>query len=274
MINRLLSTRMVNPMAFNSHAATDTWRSVAASAVGTSHLADARPCQDAHRVAMASRDCLIAAVADGAGSAQCSELGARIAVAEAVESLLTQPASQSAEAWEAALKEAFRCALAAIDEEAAQSGTDRREYSTTLLVVVVAPQATYIASVGDCFCVLRSQGGDWQLPVAPARGEYANETTFLTSSDWEERLVFVTQPPATRLALLTDGLLRLALNLARPAPHPPFFESLFAFVQKAAGTPQAAEALEKFLMSERVNARTDDDKTLVMAWQHYADAPL
>jgi hypothetical protein len=54
----------------------------------------------------------------------------------------------------------------------------------------------------------------------------------------------------------------LALDMARREPHPPFFQPLFAFAQRA---DASQSELLAFLDSERVCARTEDDKTLVLA---------
>ena len=71
--------------------------------------------------------------------------------------------------------------------------------------------------------------------------------------------------PVSLVAALTDGLLRLVLDLNRNVPHRPFFEPLVEFASDVSD-PAAAEAqLADFLASDRVCARTDDDKTLVLA---------
>ena len=70
---------------------------------------------------------------------------------------------------------------------------------------------------------------------------------------------------AQALAMSTDGLLRLALKLPAYEPHPPFFKPLFAFIAEAGDTAVASQQLAGFLASPRVCARTDDDKTLVLA---------
>jgi hypothetical protein len=62
-------------------------------------------------------------------------------------------------------------------------------------------------------------------------------------------------------------LQRLALNLATNTPHEPFFEPFFK-VLSIVGENKEDEltaALVDFLKSERVNERTDDDKTLALA---------
>jgi hypothetical protein len=67
------------------------------------------------------------------------------------------------------------------------------------------------------------------------------------------------------LALISDGLLRLAVSLPDYEPSPRFFRPLWDFATQAEDETQAQEQLTAFLASERVCARTDDDKTLVLA---------
>ena len=71
--------------------------------------------------------------------------------------------------------------------------------------------------------------------------------------------------PATRVALLTDGLQMLALKMPGREPHLPFFDPLFRFAAGEADTAAAAERLAAFLAGPRVSARADDDLTLVIA---------
>jgi hypothetical protein len=75
--------------------------------------------------------------------------------------------------------------------------------------------------------------------------------------------IYATAPQL--VALSTDGLLRLALKLPGGEPHAPFFAPLFNFVSANDDAVQAQQRLAEFLNSERVCARTDDDKTLVLA---------
>jgi hypothetical protein len=253
----------------SSHALGGGWRLAGASVIGTSHLADGKVCQDAHGFQMLPGAGFVAAVSDGAGSAPLSDVGSRLAVETAVGNVtraLAGPAPVAEEGWSALLRTAFGAAADALAAAAAEREVPAAQLSATLLVVVVHPARSLVGAVGDCVAVVRD--GTWLLPVPPSRGEYANETTFLTSPAWTQslRIEFLAGPP-DRVALFSDGLLRLALNLAGPAPHPPFFDSLFAFLMACADLPETAAALHRFLQSDRVNARTDDDKTLVGAWR-------
>jgi hypothetical protein len=98
------------------------------------------------------------------------------------------------------------------------------------------------------------------------RGEYANETYFLTQEDALEQVqVSVYAKPVNLLAVMSDGLTRLALQLPAQEPYLPFFQPLLAFAARANEEEQAARHLVEFLTSERVCDRTDDDKSLVLA---------
>lgn len=69
------------------------------------------------------------------------------------------------------------------------------------------------------------------------------------------------------VAVMSDGLLELAVNVSTNTPHPPFFKPLFQFVEAADDMERGKALLEEFLNSERINARSNDDKTLVLARQ-------
>lgn len=69
---------------------------------------------------------------------------------------------------------------------------------------------------------------------------------------------------AGALALLTDGLLPLGLDLARQQAFSPFFEGLAGELRRA--EPAALLGpLQAFLASPRVAERTDDDVSLILA---------
>jgi hypothetical protein len=100
----------------------------------------------------------------------------------------------------------------------------------------------------------------------PSHGEYAGDANFLTAKDAPKhyQAAVVYEPDA--IAGLTDGLERLALNMATKQASPGFFAAMFKSLEIR--SPGDVEAdLVKFLESDRVNERTDDDKTLVLALQ-------
>src|SRR5208282_2256447 len=100
----------------------------------------------------------------------------------------------------------------------------------------------------------------------PQSGEYANTTCFLTDPHYETEMAFFFEDERVdQVALFTDGLQMLALNYAEKTGHSPFFLPLFQKLADAPSSEELVEPLNRFLDSPRVNERTDDDKTLVLA---------
>jgi hypothetical protein len=253
------------------------WRFVISSVRGSSHVTQDKPCQDwsyckVHKDG-AGKDLLVALVADGAGSAAHSDVGAR----------------EICRMFAAEVDEHFRGAetLAQIDRDffgrfltyfqnemsrlaEADEGTVS-DFACTFLAALVGENQAVFAQVGDG-AIVYSLSGDCdrrQLFLAPMHGEYANMTHFATESDALEHLEYERMvDPIGEVALFTDGIERLALNLQTMQPHAPFFSPMFAPVRQAAGEgilPDLKRSLDEFLDSKSVNSRTDDDKTLILA---------
>ena len=146
-----------------------------------------------------------------------------------------------------------------------------RAYATTLTCAVATADRLVVGQIGDGV-VVAGEGEQLFSVTHLQRGEYANETHFLTQPGALEQLfIEVIEHPVRELAVMSDGLIRLALKMPEQEPFVPFFRPLFR-VTTAIGQPggapdrtEAARQLSSFLSSERVNARTDDDKSLVLA---------
>jgi hypothetical protein len=244
------------------------WRVVGASVQGTSHLKRDVPCQDAHAYRCLAGGVALLAVADGAGSAERSHQGAQWAVDRAIaglEAALEQALPQDETAWESLLVDVFRQARDAILQHATAGELPPRIFATTLTCAVLADGWLVTGQVGDGVVVAQTEDGELFPAVQPQRGEYANETYFLTLEDALQRVVVQTfARPIAALALMSDGLTRLAMNVVEYTPHRPFFEPLLTFAARMDQEPEARAQLEALLASERVCARTDDDKTLVL----------
>ncbi|MFM7372927.1 MAG: protein phosphatase 2C domain-containing protein, partial [Sphaerospermopsis kisseleviana] len=118
----------------------------------------------------------------------------------------------------------------------------------------------------DGLAVAKDSTGNLQALTIPNRGEYINETTFLTSPDaLTTTQIKILRQHIVNIGVLTDGLQMLALNMLVGEPHKPFFFPLFDFVANAEDKVVAKEQLVKFLCSERITNRTDDDLTLIIA---------
>lgn len=252
----------------NAYARLCQWRVVSASVSGTSHQSRGLPCQDAYRCSLLPEGVLVAAVADGAGSAALGEVGATVAAQTAVETVcshLEKPGLLEDE-LELLLSDAIKSARMAVEAEAEARQVNVRELATTLILVVATPELVGAVQVGDGAAVVGDRQGNIIALTAPQSGEYINETAFLNSPDAVEKAqLTVRQAQTAHVAVFSDGLQMLALKMPEGTPHAPFFAPLFRFVEGIMDDPEAQAELVAFLRSPRVTSRTDDDLTLLLA---------
>ncbi len=242
-----------------------TWSVLGESVAGTSHLARNTPCQDAFRCQVFGSDSewAVLAVADGAGSASHSEIGAALACDEFIQRMepLLREFLVSKESLATIFKEVHDSLLV----RAEQLGVRPRELACTALLVVAGPESTTFAQLGDGAIVV-GDGQQFSVLHWPEPAEYANATDFLTDDRYAELLqVGTTACEVAEIAVLTDGLQRLALDFASRTPHPAFFRPFFNGLRSANDLESLQAPLREFLDSPRVNERTDDDKTLLLA---------
>jgi hypothetical protein len=248
-----------------------TWRVVAASEVGTSHITNATPCQDSCWAQVDSTAAgvpvLSVFVADGAGSAPRGGEGAELAIQAAAAFVAAKLKLAEFAIADALAVDCVTAVRARICAEAEKASLIARDYACTFLGVISTPQASLALQIGDGGIVIDS-GSGLEVAVAPMSGEYANMTNFVTEDDAISVMATKTfTGPLLRVAAFSDGLQRLALNMATNQPHEPFFTPFFRVLGE---TPEGKEdelhgALLRFLGSSAVNERTDDDKTLALA---------
>jgi hypothetical protein len=251
------------------------WRYVAASVIGTSHEKAGGTCQDANDCQIYSvpsgEKFLAAAVADGAGSAVCGGEGAartcRALLGLMVQHLdlgrtVEQVNRDTVGSWIATIQNL-------LEEEAKAVSRERRDFACTILGLIVGESCAACLQVGDGVIVLAdSEENAYGHVFWPDRGEYANTTHFVTEDDAIEHLQFESiMRRVVEVAVLTDGLQTIALNYQQRTAHEPFFKGLFAPLRTAEEgcSRELSGSLVAFLSSPRVNEKTDDDKTLVLA---------
>jgi hypothetical protein len=260
------------------------WRIACASVIGTSHSRLAQPCQDAcHCEVLAAggdEPVLVALAADGAGSAPRAEIGSALACSLLRREIVTALASGLSPG---SLTREFvtgmvRGAGAAIAARAEGEGRRPRDFATTVLGAVVAAEEAVFFQVGDGAIVVSTPGEDGEFGWIfwPESGEYENTTFFLTDPDMEDHLQWEHCARACdRVALFSDGLQRLALHFLSRTAHAPFFRSMMQAIEAAADdSPEVlSRELALHLSSPAVNARTDDDKTLILATRRRSAVP-
>lgn len=242
-----------------------------ASKVGTSHQFNGSACQDSCWAKVdqltTGQNFLSMFVADGAGSAAKGGEGAEFAM-EAAAAFM----AEKIEIGEFGLSDTLATDIVIAVREriyaaAEAANLKARDFACTFLGVLSSEQSTLVFQIGDGGVVLDT-GAGLELAIVPMSGEFANMTNFVTDNDAVSVLATKTYPAkALRVAAFTDGIQRLALHMATNTPHEPFFSPFFHGMAKA--TAEQEDMLQglliKFLGSQPVNDRTDDDKTLALA---------
>ncbi|QBM75169.1 protein phosphatase 2C domain-containing protein [Sphingomonas sp. AAP5] len=245
------------------------WAWAAASRCGTAHRDADGHRQDAVRVVAADGGVLIAVACDGAGSTFHGRYGAVISA---------RTISQRAKAWVTAhallptpllidlwVAEARLSIIVAADRLGVAAG----DFANTLVLAISDGEEVLTAHIGDGAVVAGLTVPNSLVVLSwPQGGEFAAETFFVTDTDPQLRIGSLRGWTIDRLAVMTDGLERLALDFSAAVAHPPFFDRLFGgMIAATAPGPckPLSDALGRFLDADAVNARTTDDKTLVLA---------
>ncbi|MEH2132929.1 MAG: PP2C family serine/threonine-protein phosphatase [Nostoc sp.] len=249
------------------------WKAVARSAIGTSHQKQGIGCQDYGDYRIFD-DVIVGAVADGAGSAKHSDVGSRLAVETVLKCFSeinefpqkqdSQPLSQ--EEAQKVFAEIVNKVITELQKQANEEDYSINDLACTLLVFLATPDWVAAMQIGDGFIVMRSQESEYQLLFQPDKGEFANETTFITSTNaLIEMQVKVINEKQEFICASTDGLEKVAIRLSDWKPFSPFFKPLEEYLHEPV-EEEEDKYLREFLNSERLNSRTDDDKTLLLCF--------
>ena len=254
------------------------WRVASAVAIGSDHRKAATVCQDAavvRRMVVPGGERLVVVACDGAGSAKHGEVGAQV-VSQTASRLLAAAGERDLADPEALARRLLNSVRSAVASRASAMNALVRDLSTTMLAALVDPTRAVFFQVGDGAMVV-GRGDELSVVFWPAKGQHANETSFVTSDDAASRLEVMVFDDPTRsvdeVAVFTDGLERLALDFATQTAFGAFFDPMFGAVRELPVTRaevNRAEAtlsieLDEFLSSARIDDATGDDKTLVLA---------
>ena len=137
-----------------------------------------------------------------------------------------------------------------------------------LLIILTDQKGIYAMQIGDGFLVIHSPKKDYQLVFLPKKGEYQNETVFVTCDDAIASMqTTIIEGNYSFICASTDGLESVALKLPNYTPFAPFFQPLQEYIFQTQDPEKEETYLINFLKSERLNVRTNDDKTLLLALQ-------
>ena len=244
----------------------------AARVAGASHEASGTPCQDA--LALRAGRCgglpyVVAAVADGAGSAIYAEDAARLATREFTGFIFSEIADWGLDGLSDLLLDAAYGVHCKLRRLASERSVHANHFATTLLGVVITPERSAFIQIGDGGIAV---GPPWRLVLRPQRGLYHNETFFLSDADAPDRFQqAIHEGPTETVALFTDGLEDLLVRPASLDIHPPLFDDVAANLARGRNdglnAPLSAQ-LTGFLQSGEIRSRTHDDTTFLAIQLH------
>lgn len=256
------------------------WKRIGKSVIGSSHTKNNKGCEDAVRYGLlptGTGETLICCASDGAGSARYAAEASQLVTHTGFELLAEQVAS-GREITEAVLYKVAETLYDHLRNKAREEGVEINEFSCTFLGCVVQTGQAAFFQIGDGAMVRDDGNGNWVPIWLPQNGEYQNSTFFLSdNSNLQHLKTIILHEPVSEVAIFTDGLQLLALNMELGTVHPPFFAGMFRWLRMVETEEEQAilqEKLAAYLESDLINSRTDDDKTLFLATRHQHDRPM
>lgn len=245
------------------------WTWAAASTRGTSHARNDTRRQDAFSCSI-DRDSgiFVAVLSDGAGSCLMGGEGASLVCRGLLSLAMAQvrsgrlPSDNMIASWVDIIR-------ARIAKAAENRCLQSRDFAATLILVVSSGFNTVVAHIGDGCVVLQcAETSNWISASWPDNGEYASTTFFVTDEPVPKLRISRYNDRISAVAAFTDGIERLVLDLELERPHRPFFDGIIRPVIQSSLIGRDAELctmLGRYLNGDAINARTDDDKSLILA---------
>lgn len=247
------------------------WKVIAQSAIGTSHIQSGKGCEDSVSYEIASiadDNILICCVSDGAGSALYAG-EASSWVTQRLVALLIEKVKCDIKLRDSDIFEIAERIYDELYSKAEGKQVEINEYSCTALGCVLYADKSIFIQIGDGAIITDDGGANYVTVWWPQNGEYSNTTNFLIDDIHLKSLeVKIIQQRTEEIAITTDGLQMLILSNETRAVHQPFFTNLFKTLRlanKAEDLITLNKRLDEYLRSDKINDRTDDDKTLLLA---------
>lgn len=271
------------------------WRIAAATARGPSHDRTGDPNQDSFEIRTSPDGrVVVVVVSDGAGSAERSDEGSSTCVKIMSQWLLDIGMNRQADIARTlthdnqagqSLLELIAQGLEHVRISLKHTGSDLRLYAHTFTGVLISPVGGLVVQIGDSPVVLARSSrviGDDREPgvdhfaesriLIPEKGEYANETHFVTQDDWLVRLQPVTLNPDRfdTFMIMSDGAGDLVIN--RKEIFKPLAGSLMKQLVQARDGYARDTLIEALITDPRCDEVTSDDKTLVVMFSRHLDS--
>lgn len=248
-----------------------SWAWAAAACKGTSHEKTGVRLQDAFVCSTIDSELgefFYGIISDGAGSANYGGQGASIVcntLSREIKnhSLLNGlPSNSVIENWVDKARDRIFLASAI-------RGLKPRDFAATLICVISNGVESLVIHIGDgCAVFKENSSTEWVAPTWPEQGEFASSTYFVTDEYGLRLRVNRHYAAISAIAVFSDGLERLALDFQETKPFKGFLDGMVKPLNSSSkfGKDRAlSTALKKYLNSDSINSRTDDDKSLIIA---------
>lgn len=213
---------------------------------GFSHIQRNIPCQDANNIKNLSNGWVVAAIADGVGSAVHSEIGSKIAVEISINFIEQhiKNVQWNEQVLEALITLSFNEVLLKIQEQSKKDNYPIEDYDTTLSLIIYNGKYVIYGHCGDGGIIVLPKYGDYILLSTIQKGEEFNEVYPLRNKEWN---FGHTNEEVVSVLLATDGV----------------FDGLFCSTKK---NEEGERALinyncDLFMNNKKLNPKITDETT-------------
>jgi hypothetical protein len=238
------------------------------SIIGPTHVELQIVCQDSNYIKV-ENNLAIAAVADGLGSCQYSDVASKIAAQTSVNYCANcYPALHSDDEVFQTIKESFQKAFNEIELVAKQNSHDLDQYDTTLTLAILDNGVLYYGHSGDGGIITLSDDGLFEKITTEQNDLYGYVFPLIFGpTKWE--IAKWTKKVAS-VMLLTDGMLKPFFPVYIKDQDPPIYVALAKYFMDSESLQIASEGEEN--TSKRIREfvagiskeQVDDDKTVVV----------
>lgn len=269
------------------------WIIAKASVIGNRHLETELPCQDFHEVYWDDeKEYGIAVVSDGAGSAANSHIGSEFVVkttigllksTHEIESFYTFITKEKSEI-EHHFVDLFSKVHSELEQYANTANISVKSLASTVIVTLYSKTGIICGHIGDGRAGYQDMNNEWHPILWPFKGQYANQTIFITSEIWDQPEKFirntVVNNPIQSFTLMTDGCEKSAYELVqldensetfqdKNRPFSGFFNPNISSLRKLAEEHTPTEKIDNmwahFLTSGTESLMAEpDDKTMIL----------
>ena len=230
----------------------------------------AQPCRNYGKLEKLHNGIVLGAVADGAGTASRSHVGAKISVRSGLAALRTQSEGLTGALLGGPrdpLNDLFAKVMDTVGEavrDGAQTeGVPVPELATSLTVFFAGPFGLAAMQIGRNLLVYRTRGGDYGLVFDINHDEDQPETVTCSHATDAMR-VGAMRGPVEFLCLASKAFQPVSLGDAAPQPSIPFFRPLDRYASGALDDGDVHRGIREFLRTSDLSRDAEEDLTLAL----------